>query len=256
MIGLAVAALALAGCSSSDDESADSEVSEATDSSAAGASEEALAEAQAKLAEAEAALAEQQAEVDSLTAEVSTLTTDLDTANASNTDLTAQLETETARADEAEAVVTAIGEQFPITLETSIDEFEIIGRYDVTFNEVYCEGAETCGQVRPAVVGEIIQGTNGLELRVPGAFTAGLLGVEGALMAGTDSEQITTCNGGPRVARVSVTLFGDVLTIASDGTRELAGLGAGVFVEAPPSDGGECGAANIFLSARLTKIPG
>ena len=254
-----VGAVVLAGCSSDADDADVTEVSEATDAAAATAEDMAaaqaeLAAAQAELAAARERLAGAEGELATAQSEVASLTADLDATNAANADLTTQVNEATERAVAAEEILSVIGDSFPFVVDASIDQFDIIGRYDVTFDEAFCEGSDVCGTTRAPVVAEIIQGTNGLELIVPGLFEAGLLRVEGALMAATDSDRIATCAGAQRVSRVSVTLFGDVTTIDADGSIELAGLGAGIFAEAPPSEGGACGAANVFLSARLTRI--
>jgi hypothetical protein len=121
----------------------------------------------------------------------------------------------------------------------------------MSLTEAFCASLPTCGQPRPIVRADIIQGANGLELRVPTVLTAGLFALEGSLFAVTGSDLIVPpCNGTPRTAQVSVTLFEDGLSIASDGSRELTGLGASLMVHAPATDA--CEEGDVFFSATLT----
>jgi hypothetical protein len=202
------------------------------------------------LEEAEATIAEQQATIDDLNAQ-------LETAQADLTATQTELEATITRAEEIEAEAVELDAQreallaaFPIEITSSLDGFDVIGPYDMTMTEAFCAALPTCGQPRPVVRPDIVQGTNGLELRVPTVLTAGLFALEGSLFAVTGSDLIAPpCNGTPRTAQVSVTMFEDGMTIASDGTRALTGIGASLMVHVPATD--ECGEGDVFFSATL-----
>ena len=120
--------------------------------------------------------------------------------------------------------------------------------------EAFCDGLPTCGQPRPDVRADIIQGPNGLELQVPNVFTTGLFMVEGSLFGVTDSDLIVgpCADGTPTNSQVSTTIFANGIVVDADGTQTLAGLGASLFVAVNPA--GSCGAGNIFFAATLTPV--
>jgi hypothetical protein len=194
-------------------------------------------------------------------ATIAELNTQVETADESTAELQAQLDAETARADDAEAQlaelqaqVDAFAAEFPVTITASLEPYanSLIGAYDLTLTEAYCDALPTCGTQRPAVRADIIQGPNGLELQVPNVFTTGLFMVEGSLFGVTDSNQIVpACPDGTLVnSQVSTTIFADGVTIDEDGTQTLSGLGASVLVAANPA--GDCGPGNVFFNGTLT----
>jgi hypothetical protein len=163
----------------------------------------------------------------------------------------AELQAETARADEAEAQLAEIEATFPVTVDASLDGYDVVGGYTMSLTEAWCDGLPDCGVQRPDVHADIIQGANGLELQIPNVLTAGLFSVSGSLYAVTDSDLIAQpCGSTPRNSRVSVTIFGDGVTIASDGTSSLSGLGGSLLVEA--NEVADCGEGVIFFAADLT----
>jgi hypothetical protein len=150
--------------------------------------------------------------------------------------------------DNSEAQLAELEAMFPITVDASLDGYDLVGGYTMSLTEAYCDGLPDCGVRRPDVHADIIQGANGLELQIPTVLTAGLFSVEGSLFAVTDSDLIAApCGATPRNARISITMFADGVTLESDGSRELAGLGASLLVEA--NQVAECGEGVIFFAA-------
>ena len=143
---------------------------------------------------------------------------------------------------------------FPVTVASSLEPFtdNLVGGYNMTLTEAFCDGIASCGQQRPQVHADIIQGPNGLQLQVPNVFTTGLFMIEGSLFGVTDSDLIVgpCADGTPTNSQVSTTIFANGVTVATDGTQTLSGLGASLFVAVNPA--GSCGAGNIFFAATLT----
>ena len=243
--GLIAALLIAAGCASSADlDEAESQL-EATQAS--------LAEAESSLADAEARIEELDAASAASAAESDALTSRLQAAEQERDAVVAERDGAVARAEEAEAALQAIVDQLPAALPISVEDLDLVGTYDIDYFEAYCDSIPTCGESRPRGRVEIVQGQQGLELVAPGAFTAGLLRVNGALVAGTDSDTMLQCEGAPLLTRVSATLFGNQLTVAEDGSSEVTGLGASIFVEA--LEAGPCPGASLFFGAQLTRVP-
>lgn len=175
-----------------------------------------------------------------------------DDAAATIDDLEDQLAAETDRADDAEAKLELLSSQFPIEVTASLEEFDLIGAYTMKLTEAYCAGLPQCGRSgQNDIRADIIQGSNGLELKIPSVLTAGLFAINGSLFAVTDSDQIVDpCGATTRLARVSTTIFADGISIAADGTRTLTGLGASLLVSAGAVEGCEEGV--VFYAASLT----
>jgi hypothetical protein len=205
---------------------------------------------QADLDAANTKNSELQSSLDDSQATASSLAADGAATQAKNDELTASLATETKRADDAEAQIAAAVGKFPVTVTASTDEFNVIGTYNMTFTEAFCQGVPACGTPRPVVNARIIQGSNGLEIDVPTVFTTGLLDVKGNLIAGTDSDQILVCNGAPRNARVLVTIFVNAVTIDQTGAKTLQSLGASVFIENHDTSQG-CPDVSVFYGAQM-----
>lgn len=230
-VAIAVVGLfAVSACSSSDDDAT-------------------LATTQAQLEDANTKNSELQDNLDASEATNSSLAAENSTAQATNDQLTSSLADETKRADDAEAQVAAIDALFPVPVTSSLDGIDVIGSWNMTFTEAFCSGVPACGTPRPVVNANISQGPVGLVITVPTVFTTSLLDVNGNLMAATDSDQIIVCNGAPKSARVSVTLWGDAITVDQTGVKTLTGLGASVFVEAPDTSG--CPAVSVIYGAKL-----
>ena len=134
---------------------------------------------------------------------------------------------------DAEAQLAALQAMFPIPVDASLQDFDIIGAYDMTLQQAYCDGLPDCDSTEPDVHADIIQGENGLELQIPNVLTAGLFSINGSLFAVTDSDQLANPCG----------------SIAADGTQTLTGLGASLLVEVDETD--DCGEGVIFFAAQL-----
>ena len=124
---------------------------------------------QAELDAANTQNSELQSSLDDSQASASSLAVDGAATQAKNDELTASLAAETKRADDAEAQIAAAVGKFPVTVTASTDEFNVIGSYNMTFTEAFCQGVPQCGTERPVVNARIIQGSNGLEIDVPAA---------------------------------------------------------------------------------------
>jgi hypothetical protein len=246
--------LALSACSGDDDDNADASSSASSDAASSADEDTALETAQADLADANATIADQEQQISDLTAEV-------DTANQTAATAQALAQTETARADKAESDLSDLQTQvddfeatFPVTIPASLEPFtdSLVGAYTLKLTEAFCDGLATCGAARPDVRADIIQGPNGLQLQIPNVFTTGLFMVTGSLFGVTDSNLIVPpCADGTETnSQVSTTIFADGVTIDTDGTQTLSGLGASVFVAVNPA--GSCGAGNVFFAGHLT----
>jgi len=246
--------LGLSACSGDDDDNADASSSASSGAASSSAEDTALATAQADLADANAKIADQEQQISDLNAQIT---------NAQDAAVTVQanLSAQTQRADKAEAdladlqaQVDAVAANFPVTVPASLEPFtdNLVGGYNMTLTEAFCDGIASCGQQRPQVHADIIQGPNGLQLQVPNVFTTGLFMVEGSLFGVTDSDLIVgpCADGTPTNSQVSTTIFANGVTIDTDGSQTLSGLGASLFVAVNPA--GSCGAGNIFFSATLT----
>jgi hypothetical protein len=140
---------------------------------------------------------------------------------------------------------------FPIAVDASLEDFDVVGRYTLSMTEAYCDGLPNCGTNPADVRADIVQGSNGLELQVQNLFVAGLFSINGSLFAVTDSDQIVPPCGEAAVnAQVSITMFADGVSIDADGTKSLTGIGASLLVAGDPA--GDCGAGNVFYDAELT----
>ena len=139
---------------------------------------------------------------------------------------------------------------FPVTVDASLEDYDVVGRYNLSMTEAYCDGLPSCGTNPADVRADIVQGSNGLELQVQNLFVAGLFLINGSLFAVTDSDQILPpCGDTPVNAQISITMFADGVTIDEDDTRTLTGIGASLLVAGDPA--GDCDAGNVFYDAEL-----
>jgi hypothetical protein len=251
LASVTAAALVL-GLSACNGDSDDEELSQA---------EADLSSAQDDLAAAESSLDDANSTISDQEQQISDLNGQLETANQAASDAQAQLDSEKERADQAEsdladlqAQIELVAANFPVTVPATLEPFtdDLVGGYTMTLSEAFCDGIATCGQERPEVHADIVLGENGLELQVPTVFITGLFMVEGSLFGVTDSNLIVgPCADGTETnSQVSTTIFANGITVDTDGTQTLAGLGASVFVAVNPA--GSCGAGNVFFAATLT----
>jgi hypothetical protein len=155
---------------------------------------------------------------------------------------------QTTQADDSSESTASV--DFPIAVDASLEDFDVVGRYNLSMTEAYCDGLPNCGTNPADVRADIVQGSNGLELQVQNLFVAGLFSINGSLFAVTDSDQILPPCGETAVnAQISITMFADGVTIEEDGTESLTGIGASLLVAGDPA--GDCGAGNVFYDAEL-----
>lgn len=197
-------------------------------------------------------LEDSEATVDTLTNELATTAGELDDAQAENEVLAATVETERTRAEEAEAQLAAVGEVFPITVDTSLVGLELAGSYSISFEEKYCDFATGCGttpNANQAIIG--VTPENFLDITIPGILQGGLFAVNGGLYAITDSETaIPPCGAVPRRGRVTITIWPSRLVVAEDGTIVPSNLEASITLDAPTIN--ECPSGLVFWGATLT----
>ncbi|MFW2336341.1 hypothetical protein [Ilumatobacter sp.] len=197
-------------------------------------------------------LEDSEATVDTLTNELATTAGELDDAQAENEVLAAAVETERSRADEAEAQLAAVGEIFPITVDTSLVGLDLAGSYTISFEEKYCDFATGCGttpNANEAIIG--VTPENFLDITIPGILQGGLFAVNGGLYAITDSETaIPPCGAVPRRGRVTITIWPSRLVVAEDGTIVPSNLEASITLDAPTIN--ECPSGLVFWGATLT----
>lgn len=233
--------------SDSDDDVSTAEVERDAEAARADTAEDELETVSSQLEEAEAA-------GEAVTAERDEAAVERDEALAANEALAADVETEAARADAAEAQLEEIGEQFPVTVDTSLVGLDVAGTYSVSFTEAYCDFATGCGTL-PASDSATIGVTpeNFLDITVDGILQAGLFAVNGGLYGITDSETaIPPCGDTPRRGRVTITIFPAGITVAEDGTRTVDLLEASITLDAPTI--GECPSGLVFWGAVLTPV--
>jgi hypothetical protein len=242
--------LGVGACSGDDDDDATEE-------------DTALATVEADLEQAQADLDEANTQIEDQEEQISELNVQVETAEEAAVDVQAELSAATQRADAAEsdladlqAQVDAVAANFPVTISSSLEPYadSLVGAYTLHLTEAFCDGIPTCGQPRPDVRSDIIQGPNGLQLQVPNVFTTGLFMIEGSLFGVTDSDVIVgpCTDGTPTNSQVSTTIFAGGVTVDTEGNQTLAGLGASVFVAVDAA--GSCGAGNVFFSATLTPV--
>lgn len=190
--------------------------------------------------------------IDALTSELAAAEADLEAAQSQNEVLAAAVEVERARADEAAAELAAIGEAFPVTVETSLVGLDVAGSYTISFTEAYCDFATGCGttpQADQAIIG--VTPENFLDITIPGILQGGLFAVNGGLYGITDSETaIEPCGDVPRRGRVTITIWPASIIVAGDGTRDVTNLEASITLDAPTID--DCPSGLVFWGATLT----
>jgi hypothetical protein len=225
------------------------------DSSDDGAFAAVEAERDAAVADAAAVAAERDALANDLEASQATadeLRAQRDQAVADGEVLASDLAAETARADAAEEAIANLADLFPLEVDARTVSLSPEGSYTVTASEAFCDGLDFCGTV-PAVSAASVRTTpeGFLELVIDDLLTVGLFDVDGGLFGVTDSTAVVPpCGDTPRLARVSVTLFTEGLTLDGGGTSDIARLGASLVVDVPAT--GLCGAGLVFYGSTLT----
>jgi uncharacterized protein YdcH (DUF465 family) len=205
--------------------------------------------------------AELQASLAAAEAEVAALEVRLDTA----ADVTATLDERIAvldvrvgylidRATAAEQERDALLALFPIEFDSSLQGVDLAGVWRLTWDDVYCTGFGTCGNLPAFDQITISQTPEGwLRASATGVFDAGLFEVEGALYANTDSVTAAPrCGVDQRIARVGLTLYASGVSVAEDGTHVIEDLGATYVVDAPAT--ATCPNGIAVYGAQLTAV--
>lgn len=256
VLALAAGLLAVGACSSNDDDGDASEADTVSvddfDEAVAAADEAAAAaeEAQAELDAAEANLEAVEADLTATEAELVTATEERDQAVADATAAQEQL----AENEALLAEIQTIAGQFPITVESSLIPEDMPGTYSITYQEAYCDpGFVLCGTTPAATAATIyFDANNFLRIGVEGAFDAGLFALDGSLYGITDSQNnLQSCSGAERRARVTITMFAGTVTIEDDGTRVVNDVNASINLDAS-TDGPDCPGGIQFFAATLT----
>lgn len=218
--------------------------------------DEITVERDAAVAEAQAAQSERDALADELAdSEVTAaeLRDQRDQAVVDGEVLAGELAVETARADAAEEAIENILGLLPLEIDADLTGFDLVGGYSISFAEAFCEGLPGCGTLPGVNTASIRANAGNLQMVVDNVLTVDLFAVDGALFGITDSDTVVApCGDVTRVARVSVTLFADGVTVPGDGPRQLTGLGASLVVDAPAVEG--CASGLVFYGSSLTPV--
>lgn len=203
--------------------------------------------------------ADLQASLVAAEAEVAELELRLDTATDATTTLDerlAVLDVQVGHLQErvrvAERERDALAGLFPIEFDSSLRGVDVTGDWKISWDEAYCTGMTTCGNL-PAFDRITITETPAgwLRAEADGVFETGLFEVEGALYGVTSSRTATPpCGAEQRAAHVGVTLYANGITVAADGTHVIEDLGATYVVDAPAT--ATCPAALAVYAGQLT----
>ena len=234
-----------------------------------------LVDLDAQLVTATAAVAELTAQRTGLIAERAALQSSLAAAEASvaeletrlatATDTTATLDERLAvldvqvgylldRAVAAEAERDSLIELFPIEFESSLEGVDVSGDWNLSWDEAYCTGLPTCGNVPGfgrITITETSQGW--LRVEADGVFDAGLFEIEGALSTITESRTAApACDGAQRITHVGLTLYAHDVGVGDDGTHVIEDLAATFVIDAPATT--TCPAGVAVYGAQLTPV--
>ena len=207
----------------------------------------------------------ERATLQSSLAAAETSVAELETRLATATDTTATLDERLAvldvqvgylldRAVAAEAERDALIELFPIEFESSLQGVDVSGDWNLRWDEAYCTGFPTCGNVPGFSRITITETPRGwLRVEANGILDAGLFEIEGALYAITESRTAApTCDGAPRTAHVGLTLYAHDVSVADDGTHVIEDLAATFVIDAPATT--TCPAGLAVYGAQLTPV--
>lgn len=155
------------------------------------------------------------------------------------------------RAVQAEAERDALVDLFPIAFDSSLEDVDLVGDWEITWDEAFCTGFATCGFVPGFEVLTITETPEGwLRAEVDGVFDTGLFRVDGALDGITQSVTAApACDGRQRPAHVGLTLYAHGVTVLDDGTHQVDDLGASFVIDAPAT--GSCDAGVAVYGASL-----
>lgn len=177
---------------------------------------------------------------------------DLGEALVTTDSLKAALATEQDRVAAAVTDRDALAALFPMKFTGSLTDVTLVGKYSTQLTQVYCSGLASCGTARSSSDFAIRRTTEGF-LRIDGLGfdDVGLFQADGALHAVAGSTTaLATCDGSPRTASVTMTMFPSRYEVAATGARNVAGITGVLTVQAPAV--GNCAATLAFYSADFT----
>ncbi len=156
------------------------------------------------------------------------------------------------RAVTAEQARDELADLFPIAFATTVGDISLVGEWDVDLAEAYCDGFPTCGTAPAFDTLSIVETPQGwLRVEIDGVLDAGLYRVDGALYAiAPSTTAVPACDGSPRTATVSLTLYPHGVSVADDGTHRVTDLGISMLVQAPST--GSCPAGTSFYGGSVT----
>ena len=158
------------------------------------------------------------------------------------------------RAVQAEQERDALIELFPIEFDSSLRGVDLAGDWNLSWDEAYCAGFATCGNIPGFLRLTITETPEGwLRVTADGVLDAGLFEVEGALYAITESRTAApACGADQWLAHVGLTLYAHDVTVADDGSHVIENLGATFVVDAPAT--ATCPAGVAVYSAELNPV--
>jgi hypothetical protein len=210
-------------------------------------------------------------ERDALAAEV--LSTDADVAALTGRNVELRLMTEALAAERNEAIVqrnvltgelaaqterTAavtverdeLAALLPMTFDATLTGVDLVGIYDLAWDQIYCDGLTNCGTVPAAQTATITANDVGwLTITIDGFMTGMLDRTDGSLSTVVDNTTATPpIANSPRVSRVAINIYAHGITVLDDGTRRVDDLGASIVVNASPVSGFAAGVALYGLT--------
>ena len=164
--------------------------------------------------------------------------------------LTGELAAQIDRTTTLTAERDALAALFPMTFDATLTGVDLVGTYDLTWEQIYCDGLTNCGTV-PAVKTATITANDAGWLTITiGDFMTGMLDrTDGSLSTVIDNTTATPpIANSPRVSRVAINVYAHGITIGADGTRHIDDLGASIVVNAAPVSGFPAGVALYGLT--------
>jgi hypothetical protein len=164
--------------------------------------------------------------------------------------LAGELAAQIARTATATAERDALAELFPMTFDATLTGVDLVGTYDLTWDQMYCDGLTNCGTVPAAKTATITSDAAGwLTIDIDGIIVGTLDHTDGSLSAVVDNTTAAPpIANATRVSRVTITMYAHGITVDDDGTRHVDDLGAGVVVTASPVSGFPTGVALYGLT--------
>lgn len=140
--------------------------------------------------------------------------------------------------DRAAAAIAArdnLAKLFPINLDGSLRNANLVGKRDVKLTSVFSSGAALAPKVNSVTISRTASGN--LRLDVPGLVEGGLFSADGALhLVASTNTAFPAVDGVARRADVTITLFPASFRVTDDGKQVVTGV-SGVMTVAAPATG-------------------